>query len=76
MTRDEIRYPEPEIFRPERFIDDDGNLTDDDFVATFGFGRRSVFSSSPALYNIERWFYDRICIGRYMASSTVNNLTG
>lgn len=40
MVRDEKRYPEAKVFRPERFIGANGELTDDDRVLTFGFGRR------------------------------------
>lgn len=41
MSRDEARYPDAEKFVPERFLDAEGRLTDDDpgeFI--FGFGRR------------------------------------
>ncbi|EIW84512.1 cytochrome P450 [Coniophora puteana RWD-64-598 SS2] len=40
ITRDESRFPEPEEFRPERFLTQQGTLTGEtpDFV--FGFGRR------------------------------------
>ncbi|KAF8557325.1 cytochrome P450 [Imleria badia] len=41
MSRDETRYPDPEVFMPERFLDSEGMLNEDnpaDFV--FGFGRR------------------------------------
>ena len=41
MSRDEARYPNGDSFIPERFLDAEGMLTDDDpadFV--FGFGRR------------------------------------
>jgi len=40
MTRDEIAYPEPENFRPERFIDENGRLNGDDSALAFGFGKR------------------------------------
>ncbi|TFK75087.1 cytochrome P450 [Pluteus cervinus] len=40
MTRNEKKYPEPELFRPERFLNPDGTLNDDDRVLAFGFGRR------------------------------------
>ncbi len=40
MTRNEVDYPEPGKFKPERFIDEDGNLTDDDRVLAYGFGKR------------------------------------
>ncbi|KAF8555769.1 cytochrome P450 [Imleria badia] len=41
MSRDEVRYPNGDKFVPERFLNSEGMLTDDDpgeFV--FGFGRR------------------------------------
>ena len=40
MTHDEDIYPEPNLFKPERFFDKDGNLNDDDHVLAYGFGRR------------------------------------
>jgi len=34
-------YPEPDAFKPERFINADGSLRDDPVVtSTFGFGKR------------------------------------
>ncbi len=40
MNRDEAQYPEPERFIPERFLDSEGNLTDDDRILAYGFGKR------------------------------------
>ncbi|KAG2134904.1 cytochrome P450 [Suillus bovinus] len=41
ITRDEKRYPDASRFIPERFIDNDGTLTNDDPAQyIFGFGRR------------------------------------
>ncbi|KAF8908532.1 cytochrome P450 [Gymnopilus junonius] len=40
MTCDESIYPEPLQFKPERFLDANGNLNDDDRVLAYGFGRR------------------------------------
>ncbi|KAG1732053.1 cytochrome P450 [Suillus lakei] len=41
ITRDEKRYPDASRFIPERFIDSDGALTDDDPAEyIFGLGRR------------------------------------
>ncbi|TFK37751.1 cytochrome P450 [Crucibulum laeve] len=41
ILHDENVYPEPETFRPERFLTKDGNVVSQDPVSTaFGFGRR------------------------------------
>ncbi|KAI9567359.1 cytochrome P450 [Boletus coccyginus] len=40
MSRDEIRYPNPTEFVPERFFDQDGELNNDSVALAFGFGRR------------------------------------
>ncbi|KAF8556227.1 cytochrome P450 [Imleria badia] len=40
MSRDEVRYPNPTEFIPERFFDQDGQLNDDAVALAFGFGRR------------------------------------
>ncbi|KAH7910607.1 cytochrome P450 [Hygrophoropsis aurantiaca] len=40
MTRNEAKYPNPEEFKPERFLDGNGALTDDTCSMGFGFGRR------------------------------------
>ena len=34
-------YPDPEAFKPERFLDEDGSLRDDSVISTaFGVGKR------------------------------------
>ncbi|TFY69812.1 hypothetical protein EVG20_g2997 [Dentipellis fragilis] len=40
MLNEPSRYPEPESFKPERFLQPDGTLNDDDVGVVFGFGRR------------------------------------
>ncbi|KAF8733247.1 hypothetical protein AX14_003985 [Amanita brunnescens Koide BX004] len=40
MTRDEEKYPRPNQFIPERFLNERGELNDDSTVLAFGFGRR------------------------------------
>jgi len=43
MTRDHEDYPEPELFKPERFLNEDGSINPDvrdPSTIVFGFGRR------------------------------------
>jgi hypothetical protein len=40
MTHDEEKYPSPNEFKPERFLHEDGSLTDDTMQLSFGWGRR------------------------------------
>ncbi|KAG2131279.1 cytochrome P450 [Suillus bovinus] len=40
ISRDPEVYPEPDAFKPQRWIDDQGHLRDDLTFFTFGFGRR------------------------------------
>jgi cytochrome P450 len=41
ILHDPARYPEPEAFKPERFLNPDGSLLDDPvLVLAFGYGKR------------------------------------
>ncbi|KAG2056782.1 cytochrome P450 [Suillus hirtellus] len=40
MTRDPKKYPNPNEFKPERFLREDGSLTSDTMALAFGWGRR------------------------------------
>jgi cytochrome P450 len=40
ISRDEARYKDAETFNPDRFLDEDGNLNNDESDFAFGFGRR------------------------------------
>ncbi|TFY66047.1 hypothetical protein EVG20_g5046 [Dentipellis fragilis] len=53
MTRDPVEYPEPDSFKPERFIRPGGTLNDDDMRYIFGFGRR--FCSGQHLADATVW---------------------
>ncbi|KAG2156377.1 cytochrome P450 [Suillus clintonianus] len=41
MTHNETKYPSPNEFKPERFLHEDGSLTNDTMLLGFGWGRRS-----------------------------------
>lgn len=42
ITRDPDVYPEPEVFKPERFLNPSGTLRDDvTLTSVFGFGKRA-----------------------------------
>ncbi|TFY69814.1 hypothetical protein EVG20_g2995 [Dentipellis fragilis] len=40
ITHDPEKYEDPTSFKPERFLQNDGTLNDDEAPAVFGFGRR------------------------------------
>jgi len=40
MAHDEVRYPDPFAFKPERFLDKSGKINDNDRIFAYGFGRR------------------------------------
>lgn len=40
MAHDEVTYPNPDAFRPERFFDKNGKLNDEDLIIAYGFGKR------------------------------------
>ena len=67
MTHDESVYSEPFVFKPERFLDKNGELNEDDRILAYGFGLR--YLSSFAIVNFSQQC--RICVGKDVASATV-----
>ena len=73
MLHDEQVYPDPMMFKPERFLDEAGKINtkvQDPSMAAFGFGRRYTYFpiSSTGKMNMLTWVSNRICPGRYFAS--------
>jgi len=52
MLHDEEEYPDPESFNPERFLNDDKNVSRNPADIIFGFGRRVCPGSHIGLSNI------------------------
>ncbi|KAH9980679.1 cytochrome P450 [Russula compacta] len=79
ILHDPAIYPEPDIFRPERFLNPDGSLRDDPILTSaFGFGKRicpgrhivnaTLFISVASLlsvFNIERGIEGRDKLSDY-----------
>ena len=42
ILHDPQDYPEPDVFDPRRFLNEDGSLNEDDVSIAFGLGRRFV----------------------------------
>ena len=68
MTHDESVYPEPFAFKPERFLEKNGGLKEDDRILAYGFGRRYLSSFKSVILFLRQ---DRICVGKHSASATV-----
>lgn len=81
MSRDPTAYPEPEVFLPERFMNDGSSVTaaQDPSRLQFGFGRRCVISgSSLPCGNSKRsptararGLRGRVCPGRHFATDAL-----
>ncbi|CAA7263104.1 unnamed protein product [Cyclocybe aegerita] len=48
MTHNEGVYPDADTFNPERFLDEHGELNDDDNILAYGFGRRACVGKHVA----------------------------
>ena len=75
MLNDERVYPEPQEFRPERFLKNGvlDNSVRDPMDISFGFGRRCAFFSLSCLIVKcpSRHRSNRVCPGKHIAHSTV-----
>jgi len=71
ITRNEIKYPKPEDFKPERFFNAHGELNDD--TMSYVFGARcqfvSQFSSSIVHPYVDFMVVHRTGVGRYFADA-------
>ncbi len=64
-------YPEPEEFKPERFLTEDGKVKEDPLlVYAFGYGRRSVCALSLTITSVDLSCF-RMCPGRHLVDSTL-----
>ena len=68
IGRDPEVFYDPDHFRPERWIDEKGNLREDLRFFNWGFGRRSVgcmlFSEKD---HLTHFWISRICPGLHLA---------
>ena len=48
FLNDPIQFPEPRMFKPERFINSDGKLQRNDYLVPFGIGKRVCMGESLA----------------------------
>lgn len=53
MSRDEHVYPDPEAFKPERFLNANGSFTRRDEISIFGYGKRWVAASSSFAIHVD-----------------------
>jgi hypothetical protein len=64
-------YPEPEEFKPERFLTEDGKVKDDPLlVYAFGYGRRSVCALFSHHHECQPFLFS-VCPGRHLVDSTL-----
>ncbi|ODM94784.1 Methyl farnesoate epoxidase [Orchesella cincta] len=52
IFRDKVHWKDPDNFRPERFLDDNGKFKSDEWLKPFGFGRRACLGESLASMNL------------------------
>ncbi|OAX37604.1 hypothetical protein K503DRAFT_661449, partial [Rhizopogon vinicolor AM-OR11-026] len=52
ITHDEQKYPNPDEFKPEIFLHEDGSLTNDAMPLSFGWGRRIFL----ATFSVQKTF--------------------
>ena len=69
ILHNEKTYPEPNTFRPERFLNEDGSINPNvpDPIVSFGFGRRFVLSFQYAEFALTVVY--SICPGRHLATN-------
>ncbi|CAK5012628.1 unnamed protein product [Meloidogyne enterolobii] len=67
-------FSDPKSFRPERFLDENGNLLKSDHLIPFGLGKRQCLGESLA--RMELFLFFANIFNRYMVNilNTVNTL--
>jgi len=48
LLMDPVQFPEPEKYRPERFLDQDGNIVKNEYLVPFGIGKRICMGETLA----------------------------
>ncbi|OJA10247.1 hypothetical protein AZE42_07831 [Rhizopogon vesiculosus] len=67
MTNNEEKYPNPEEFKPERFLQEDGSLNNDRMPLAFGWGRRVCVGQHVA--DASLW----IAMTSFLAAFSIHN---
>ncbi len=71
MLREEKHYPDPNTFKPERWLGCDRRQKAHPYNVAFGFGRRYALYRHCTDTCLRRAYHDRACPGQYLAEELV-----